>query len=100
MKIFCHKASTDRVPGQVASGLSLFWNSFLEPFCVTKKMKQLSNAVNCYASPESGKMNNDDTYLVKKKSKVLQIWLQNKYQKRVYSTHTVVFILKVVVKMF
>ena len=41
-------------------------------------MKQLSNTVNCYASPESGKMNNDDTSLVKKRSKVLQIWLQNR----------------------
>ena len=62
-------------------------------------MKQLSNAVNCSASPESGKMNNDDTYLVKKKSKVLQIWLQNKHQKRVLYTHYTVHS-KVAVKMF
>ena len=42
LKRFCHKASTDGLPGQVSSGLLLFWNSFLEPLLWDKESEQMS----------------------------------------------------------
>ena len=78
---FCHKA---RFFQACPCFRILSWSYFFG----TKKIKQLSKVVNCCASPESVKMNIDDTFLEKKKSMLLQIWLQKKHQKRVHSTHT------------
>ena len=54
-------------------------------------MKQLANAVNCYASPESGKMNNDDTYLVKKEQGVTDVAVEQASEESVLYTHCSVY---------
>ena len=66
----------------------LSWSHFF----ATKKMKQLSKFVNCYASLESGKMNNEHTFFSKGKEQSVTDLVVDKAYCSLYT--------KVAVKMF
>ena len=62
-------------------------------------MKQLSKVVNCYASPESGKMNNDDTFFSKEKEQsVVDVVVEKASEENALYTYCSVYT-KVAVKM-